>query len=151
MILPATDLDDGSYRHFLTNSVLAVGISTVLAFVIGGPAAFTLAYYPGRRARNIVLWVLSTRFMPAVAVAVPVYVLFNQAGLRDTVAGLVLIYTYFDERDRRATVGQAVRRSNRYRGACCVARGGDRPGRSGRPRTPTALARPAPGAGPFGP
>lgn len=89
----ANALRGGSYTHFLANSLLSVGISTVLAFVIGLPAAFTLAYYPGRRAGDIVFWVLSTRFMPAVAVAVPIYVLFTQVGLRDTIPGLVLMYT----------------------------------------------------------
>lgn len=85
-------LADGGYVHFLTNSIVAVGVSTVLAFVVGLPSAFGLAFYPGRRARGVVFWILSTRFMPAVAVAVPIYILFTQAGLRDTLAGLVLVY-----------------------------------------------------------
>lgn len=88
----AQAISNGSYEHFLVNSLVAVGTSTVLAFILGLPAAFTLAYYPGKRAGNAVFWVVSTRFMPAVAVAAPIYVLFTQAGLRDTIPGLVLVY-----------------------------------------------------------
>lgn len=81
------------YAHFLQNSVIAVSVSTFLAFVLGVPAAYALAYFPGRRSSDTSFWVLSTRFMPAVAVVVPVYVVFLQIGLRDTLQGLIVLYT----------------------------------------------------------
>lgn len=86
-------LSSRDYVHFLRNSIAAVGLSTLLAFVLGIPAAYALAYHPGRRSADTSFWVLSTRFMPAVAIVVPVYVVFLQIGLRDTLQGLILLYT----------------------------------------------------------
>ena len=86
-------LANRDYAHFLQNSVIAVSVSTFLAFVLGVPAAYALAYFPGRRSSDTSFWVLSTRFMPAVAIVVPVYVVFLQIGLRDTLQGLIILYT----------------------------------------------------------
>jgi sorbitol/mannitol transport system permease protein len=86
-------ISTGGYVHYLTNSIFTVVGSTLLAFVVGIPAAYTLAYYPGKRARDVVFWVMSTRFMPPAAVIVALYVIFIQTGLRDTRLGLMLIYT----------------------------------------------------------
>jgi sorbitol/mannitol transport system permease protein len=88
-----TALTKTDYTHFLQNSLVVVAVSTLLAFVLGVPAAYGLAYYPGRRSSDVSFWVLSTRFMPVVAVVLPVYVVFQQIGLRDTVQGLILMYT----------------------------------------------------------
>jgi sorbitol/mannitol transport system permease protein len=89
----ADAVSSGRYTHFLRNSVIAVSVSTVLAFIIGIPAAYALAFYPGRRSADVSFWVLSTRFMPVVAVVVPIYVVFQQIGLRDTLQGLIILYT----------------------------------------------------------
>ena len=86
-------INSGGYEKFLRNSLVAVSVSTVLAFVIGIPAAYALAFYPGRRSADVSFWVISTRFMPVVAVVVPIYVVFQQIGLRDTLQGLVILYT----------------------------------------------------------
>ena len=67
--------------------------STVLAFVLGLPAAFALAVYPTRRAKAVLNWMLSTKFMPAVGVIVPLFLLFKNLQLLDTLPGLILMYT----------------------------------------------------------
>lgn len=83
------------YLYYLFNSVTVVGISTLLAFLISIPAAFSLAYYPTRRSKDVVFWMISTRFMPPVGVIVPLYTLYLNANLLDTRIGLILIYTAF--------------------------------------------------------
>ncbi|MFC6667295.1 carbohydrate ABC transporter permease [Deinococcus radiopugnans] len=72
--------------------IAAVG-STVLAFVLGLPAAFALAVYPTTRAQGTLTWMLSTKMMPAVGVIVPLFLLFRNLHLLDTLPGLILMYT----------------------------------------------------------
>ena len=67
--------------------------STVLAFILGLPAAFALAVYPTRRAQGVLTWMLSTKFMPAVGVIVPLFLIFRNLHLLDTLPGLILMYT----------------------------------------------------------
>ncbi|MFC4454517.1 carbohydrate ABC transporter permease [Deinococcus sonorensis] len=83
----------GTYFPALTHSLVAALGSTVLAFVLGLPAAFALAVYPSRRARGILTWMLSTKFMPAVGVIVPLFLIFKNLHLLDTLPGLILMYT----------------------------------------------------------
>ena len=82
----------GDYLAFFSNSVTAVGLSVLLAFALALPAAYALAFFPGRRANDLLFFALSTRFMPGVAVIVPIFLLFSRLGLIDTMLGLVLIY-----------------------------------------------------------
>lgn len=98
------------YMRYLWNSViLAVG-STILGTIIGIPAAWSMAFVPSRRTKDILLWMLSTKMLPAVGVLYPIYLLFIQLGLLDTRVGLMLVltlinlpiivwmlYTYFKE------------------------------------------------------
>jgi sorbitol/mannitol transport system permease protein len=81
------------YLHFFTNSVLVSVGSTALGILIGLPAAYALAFHPGRWTKDILVWMLSTKMMPAVGVLVPIYLLFRQTGMLDTVTGLIVIYT----------------------------------------------------------
>ncbi|MDN5787360.1 carbohydrate ABC transporter permease [Pseudorhodobacter sp.] len=97
------------FRHFWNSVVMSVG-STVLALIIAIPAAWSMAFIPGRWTKDVLMWMLSTKMMPAVGVLVPMYLMFRDLGLLDTVSGLVIIltlinlpivvwmlYTYFKE------------------------------------------------------
>ena len=87
------DMLGGDYPQFAANSVIISVGSTLLALLLAIPAAYSMAFHPGRRTRDILLWMLSTKMMPSVGVLVPVYLLFRDAGLLDTRTGLVGIYT----------------------------------------------------------
>ena len=82
-----------NYLHYALNSVVESIGSTILALLIGLPAAYACAFYPGKRTKNLLLWMLSTKMMPAVGVLVPMYLLFRDAGLLDTRIGLVILFT----------------------------------------------------------
>ncbi|MFK7603953.1 carbohydrate ABC transporter permease [Deinococcus sp. SM5_A1] len=82
-----------SYFPALKNSLIAALGSTLLAFVLGLPAAFALAVYPTTRAQGTLTWMLSTKMMPAVGVIVPIFLLFRDLSLLDTLPGLILMYT----------------------------------------------------------
>jgi sorbitol/mannitol transport system permease protein len=98
------------YMRFLWNSVIIAGGSTLLGIIIAVPAAWSMAFVPSRRTKDILLWMLSTKMLPAVGVLYPIYLLFIQLGLLDTRVGLTLVlmlinlpiivwmlYTYFKE------------------------------------------------------
>ncbi|MFC5598776.1 carbohydrate ABC transporter permease [Deinococcus cellulosilyticus] len=82
-----------TYTPFLKNSILIVGGSTLLAFILGVPAGFAMALYPGARTKGTLLWMLSTKMMPPVGVIVPLFLIFRDAKLLDTHLGLILMFT----------------------------------------------------------
>jgi len=81
------------YFKYAWNSIfLSVG-STLVALVIAVPAAYAMAFFPTRRTKGTLMWMLSTKFMPAVGVLVPIYLLFRDMNLLDEKAGLLIVYT----------------------------------------------------------
>ncbi|MHA6265155.1 carbohydrate ABC transporter permease [Arenibacterium sp. CAU 1754] len=99
-----------NYMRFLWNSVIIAGGSTLLGIVIAVPAAWSMAFVPSKRTKDILLWMLSTKMLPAVGVLYPIYLLFIRMGLLDNRFGLVIVlmlinlpiivwmlYTYFRE------------------------------------------------------
>ena len=98
------------YMRFLWNSVIIAIGSTFLGILVAVPAAWSMAFVPSRRTKDILLWMLSTKMLPAVGVLYPIYLLFIKLGLLDSRFGLVLVlmlinlpiivwmlYTYFRE------------------------------------------------------
>jgi sorbitol/mannitol transport system permease protein len=81
------------YGHALLNSLLVAFGSTILSFLLGLPAAFSMVFYPTKRSRSTLLWFVSTKMMPPVGVIVPLYLIFKDLHLLDTVWGLTLMYT----------------------------------------------------------
>ncbi len=98
------------YPRFFWNSVVIAVGSTVLGLAVAIPSAWAMAFVPGRKTKDLLMWMLSTKMMPAVAVMIPLYLIFQRLGLMDTRIGLVLVlmlmnlpiiiwmlYTYFKE------------------------------------------------------
>jgi sorbitol/mannitol transport system permease protein len=82
----------GNYTGFFSNSVILSVGSTLLALLLGVPAAYSLGLFPSKRAPNVLSWVLSTKMMPLVGVIVPFIVIYKQIGLYDTHLGVILMY-----------------------------------------------------------
>jgi sorbitol/mannitol transport system permease protein len=78
------------FRHFWNSVVISLG-STVLGLVIAIPAAWSMAFVPGRRTKDVLMWMLSTKMLPPVGVLIPIYLIFRDLGLLDTVPGLVIV------------------------------------------------------------
>lgn len=68
------------YFDYFWNSVIISLGSTLLGLLIAVPAAWSMAFVPGRRTRDLLMWMLSTKMMPGVAVLVPIYLLFVWLG-----------------------------------------------------------------------
>ena len=80
------------YLKFALNSVVVSFGSTLLALALAVPAAYGMAFFPTKRTRGTLLWMLSTKMMPPVGALVPVTLVFRDLGLIDTLAGLVFVY-----------------------------------------------------------
>ncbi len=80
------------FRHFWNSVIISVG-STLIGLVIAIPAAWAMAFVPGRQTKNVLMWMLSTKMLPPVGVLVPIYLVFRDWGLLDTRAGLVIVLT----------------------------------------------------------
>lgn len=81
------------YLKHAWNSVVTSFGATILALVIAIPAAYSMAFFPGKKTKDILLWMLSTKMLPAVGVLVPIYILSRDYGLLDSKLGLVIIFT----------------------------------------------------------
>lgn len=77
---------------YLRNSVLAVFGSVVIDLVLAIPAAFAISRYQFRGREDIAFYILSTRMMAPAIVAIPIFFLFREAGLLDTVWALMFVY-----------------------------------------------------------
>ncbi|MFM2406744.1 MAG: hypothetical protein RL223_4624 [Pseudomonadota bacterium] len=54
------------YLHYAWNSVVTSVLSTLLGLLLAGPAAYAMAFFKGPRTKDILMWMLSTKMMPAV-------------------------------------------------------------------------------------
>ncbi|HEY1942092.1 MAG TPA: carbohydrate ABC transporter permease [Roseiarcus sp.] len=99
-----------NYLLFAYNSiVLSVG-ANVVGLIIAVPAAWSMAFAPTKRTKDVLMWMLSTKMMPSVGVLVPIYLLFRDFHLLDSRLGIGfvlmmmnlpiliwMLYTYFKE------------------------------------------------------
>ncbi|MDX8540330.1 carbohydrate ABC transporter permease [Mesorhizobium abyssinicae] len=83
---------DWPMGNYLRNSVVAVGGSVVIDLLLAIPAAYSLARYNYRFREDIGFYILSTRMMAPAIVAIPIFFLFRQCGLLDSVWALMLVY-----------------------------------------------------------
>jgi sorbitol/mannitol transport system permease protein len=81
------------YLLYAQNSIVTSVVSTLLGLAIAAPAAYSMAFFRSRRTRDILMWMLSTKMMPAVGALVPIYVLAQQSQLLDTQLGLIIVFT----------------------------------------------------------
>ena len=99
-----------NYFRFLWNSVILSVGSTILGIIIAIPAAWAMAFVPGKRTKDVLLWMLSTKMMPAVGVLFPIVLVARYFDIYDSYLLLILVlmlinlpiiiwmlYTYFKE------------------------------------------------------
>lgn len=81
------------YFTYAWNSIVTSVVSTLLGLLIAAPAAYSMAFSPTKRTKDILMWMLSTKMMPAVGALAPIYVLYQYASLLDTKFGLIILFT----------------------------------------------------------
>ena len=78
--------------RYLNSLVIAFG-STFLAVLLGTLAAYGFSRFRVPLKDDLLFFILSTRMMPPIAVAIPIYLMYREAGLSDTWLGMILLYT----------------------------------------------------------
>ncbi|HLX97219.1 MAG TPA: carbohydrate ABC transporter permease [Roseiarcus sp.] len=99
-----------NYLRFASNSIILSIGANIVGLMIAVPAAWSMAFAPGRWTKDLLMWMLSTKMMPAVGVLVPIYLIARTLHLLDSLIGIGLVlllinlpllvwmlYTYFKE------------------------------------------------------
>ena len=105
-----TVIQQRGYGQFFWNSVVIAFGSTILGMIIAIPAAWAMAFVHGPRTKDLLMWMLSTKMMPAAGVLVPIYLIAVYFKMLDTQILLTVVlmlmnlpiiiwmlYTYFRE------------------------------------------------------
>lgn len=79
-------------ERFLNSVIIGFG-STFFAIVLGTAAAYAFSRFRVPLKDDLLFFILSTRMMPPIAVAIPIFLMFRNLGLNDTHAGMILLYT----------------------------------------------------------
>jgi len=77
----------------LLNSLIIGFGSTFLAVFLGTLSAYAFSRFKIPLADDLLFFILSTRMMPPIAVAIPIYLMYRELGLSDTRLGMILLYT----------------------------------------------------------
>jgi len=85
-----------NFYHYLLNSLIIGLISTLAAVALGTSCAYGFSRFRIAGSRDWLFFILSTRFLPPLAVVVPVLIMYRRFDLPNTHAGLILLYTSFN-------------------------------------------------------
>ncbi len=81
------------FAQSFTNSIIIGFGSTFLSIFLGTLAAYAFSRFKIPLADDILFFILSTRMMPPIAVAIPIFLMYRSVGLSDTHLGMILLYT----------------------------------------------------------
>jgi len=84
------------YVFRLRNSLIIAGLSTIASVVLAVFAGYAFSRYQVKGKNDLLFFILSTRFLPAVVVTVPLFLMYTQLKLHDTHIGMILLYTVFN-------------------------------------------------------
>jgi multiple sugar transport system permease protein len=79
-------------KRFANSLIIAFG-STALSVLLGTIAAYGFSRFKVPLKDDLLFFILSTRMMPPIAVAIPIYLMYRELGLSDTKLGMILLYT----------------------------------------------------------
>jgi sorbitol/mannitol transport system permease protein len=86
------DLFSRGITPYLINSAIASLLSTALVLALALPAAYALSVKPVRKWTDVMFFFLSTKFLPAIAALLPIYLIVKQIGMLDNIWTLVVLY-----------------------------------------------------------
>ena len=79
-------------ERFMNSVIIGFG-STFLSIVLGTLAAYGFSRFKVPLKDDLLFFILSTRMMPPIAVAIPIFLMYRELGLSDTHLGMILLYT----------------------------------------------------------
>ncbi|RMF41155.1 MAG: carbohydrate ABC transporter permease [Alphaproteobacteria bacterium] len=83
----------GDFMPYFVNSVIAALVSTLLVLLLAIPAAYALTLPQTSGKRNVLFFLISTRFLPVVGVIIPIFLATRFLGLFDNILALIILYT----------------------------------------------------------
>ena len=89
-------LDNEGFRNAARNSFIVTSVSVVVSMVLGTMGGYSLARFRSRLNKHLALGLIIGRMIPPIVFVVPLFLLFNQLGWRNTYLGLILVYTAFN-------------------------------------------------------
>ena len=84
------------YPSRFINSLIVAITSTFLAVAMGTITAYGFSRFKVKGESDLLFFILSTRMLPPVVVAIPMYLMYRTVGLNDTHLGLIILYTAFN-------------------------------------------------------
>jgi multiple sugar transport system permease protein len=78
--------------RYINSLIIGFG-STFLAVLLGTLTAYGFSRFKVPLKDDLMFFILSTRMMPPIAVAIPIYLMYRELGLTDTKLGMILLYT----------------------------------------------------------
>ena len=84
------------YPNRFMNSLIVAITSTVLAVGMGTLTAYGFSRFKVKGEGDLLFFILSTRMLPPVVVAIPMFLMYRAVGLNDTHWGLIILYTAFN-------------------------------------------------------
>jgi multiple sugar transport system permease protein len=85
-----------AYPNRFMNSLIIAITSTVLAVGMGTFTAYGFSRFKVKGEGDLLFFILSTRMLPPVVVAIPMFLMYRVVGLNDTHWGLIILYTAFN-------------------------------------------------------
>lgn len=85
-----------SFWEHVTSSVVIGFVSTAASVLLGAACAYGFSRYRIGGAKDWLFFILSTRFMPPLAVVIPVLLMYRKLELPGTHLGLIILYTVFN-------------------------------------------------------
>lgn len=86
----------GALLIYFRNSIITAVFTTVVSLLLGSLAAYGFARFNWKKREDRAFWVLSQKFLPAMAVVIPYFLMASLAGLLDTRLILIICYTTFN-------------------------------------------------------
>ncbi|MEP5151830.1 carbohydrate ABC transporter permease [Planktotalea sp.] len=90
------EVRSSGYGDRFKNSLIISIISTVLAVSMGTLTAYGFSRFKVKGEDDWLFFILSTRMLPPVVVAIPMFLMYRVVGLNDTHLGLIILYTAFN-------------------------------------------------------
>jgi multiple sugar transport system permease protein len=85
-------LRERNFLDYTRNSIVIVFGATVIALLLGTPAAYGFSRFSFRGSADLAFWILSNRFLPVIAIVIPISRIVAAAGALDTYPGLIVPY-----------------------------------------------------------
>jgi multiple sugar transport system permease protein len=90
------EVTPSGYLDRYTNSLIVSIISTFLAVSMGTLTAYGFSRFKVKGESDLLFFILSTRMLPPVVVAIPMFLMYRAVGLHDSHLGLIILYTAFN-------------------------------------------------------